>query len=72
MAKQITMTIPDRLYEAISVAGAEMEMSPSERVKAWLQQGAEAKEGVVVKLQLAPLAPSKLPLLDMMEGGEVP
>jgi len=68
MAKQITMTIPDRLYDAIMAAGAELEMSPSERVKSWLQHAAESREGVVVKLQLAPLAASKLPLLDLMEG----
>lgn len=61
MGKLISVTVPDRVHAAVVSKGAELEQGAAEFVKHLLMM-ATHPEGVLVKLELAPLAKGDAPL----------
>lgn len=64
-AMQMTLTISDRLGAALKAkAAAEFGMEAPEYLKNVLFAAAQSPEGVVLKLELAPLPKGEVPLFD--------
>ena len=61
---QMTLTIPDRIGNALKAKAAEFEMQAPDFVKSLLFAATQSPQGVVLKLELAPLAKAELPLFD--------
>jgi hypothetical protein len=63
----MTITLPTRIEDALNKKAAEFELGGPDYLKNLLFTAAHAKEGVVLKLDLAPAAPdpnqAELPLV---------
>lgn len=61
---QMTLTIPDRVGNALKAKAAEFDMPMPDFVKSFLFAATQSPQGVVLKLELAPLPKVDLPLFD--------
>lgn len=61
---QMTLTIPDRVGNALKALAAEFDMQTTDFVKSFLFAATQSPQGVVLKLELAPLPKVDLPLFD--------
>ena len=66
MGKQITITLPDKVYQALAKAGEDLEETGAEYVKRKLVEAYSSKEGVEINLKPVVIAPdprqAELPL----------
>lgn len=61
---QITITVPDRIGEALESKGGELDMKAAELLKHLLFCACHAPEGVVLRLTLPPLPAGEVPLFE--------
>jgi len=61
---KMTLTIPDRVGNALKAKAAEFDMPVHDFVKSFLFAATQSPQGVVLKLELAPLPKVDLPLFD--------
>lgn len=61
---RLTITLPDRLGQALENRAAELEQDAAGYLKSLLFAAAYAPQGVVLALTLPPVAKSDLPLLE--------
>ena len=77
MSKSISITLPDRLYDALTKEASEsMDQGPAEFMGTFIRAASMAADGVTLKLTLAPLPAGGLPLFDAAQvpvgGGNAP
>lgn len=65
----MTITLPERVEEALNNKAAEFGQPGHEYLKSMLFAACHSPQGVTLKLELPPARPQEAPLLELMQKG---